>query len=181
MNFFSSALAGFLVVRFPATTYANDATISICSAPGFTGLRDCARSCFDRGACGTLANAISCWVNSQALNSCYCRLDLVPAAESYLSSCVASACSSNPVDIGSAVNLYTSYCSSTALAAAPIPTSSFLGTSQVVPTRTSIGVDTSGSNSNGRGVGGLSQSDKIALGVGLSVPMAALYSYMYEL
>ena len=38
MNFFSSALAGFLVVRFPATTHANDATISICSAPGFTGL-----------------------------------------------------------------------------------------------------------------------------------------------
>jgi hypothetical protein len=61
INFFSSALAGFLVVRFPATTYANDATISICSAPGFAGLRDCTRSCFDRGACGILADAISYW------------------------------------------------------------------------------------------------------------------------
>jgi hypothetical protein len=80
MDLFGSTLAGLFSISFPAIIYADDATISICSAPGFASLRDCAIPCFDHGACGTLAVAIDCWVNDQALNSCYCRSDLIPAA-----------------------------------------------------------------------------------------------------
>lgn len=67
-------------------------------------------------------------LNDQALNSYYCRSDLVPVAESYLSSCVASACSSGIMDIGSAINQYTDYCSSTA--AGPTPITLFATTTQ---------------------------------------------------
>lgn len=118
-------LAGFLLFAFPVITYADDATISICAATDYADLRSCAQSCFDHGACGTLAEAISCWVNDKALNSCYCRSDLIPEAKSYLSTCVASSCS-NTLDIASAVNVYTSYCVDAAAAATATPTSPFL-------------------------------------------------------
>jgi hypothetical protein len=57
-----------------------------------------------------MADKMSC---SNDLDSCYCRADLMPSGLEYLSQCVYSACTSDTVDVTSAINLYSSYCSNT--------------------------------------------------------------------
>lgn len=64
-----------------------------------------------------IAKVISCQtqgINTGALDSCWCRPDLQPRAETYLSTCVSSSCKSGggavTVDVSSAVSIYDNYC-----------------------------------------------------------------------
>jgi len=129
-----------LLVLLPAFILCDASVASLCAAPAFSGLRACAQGCmiYEGGTgCETLAAGISCAVNGYAaLNSCLCRSDLIPVADAYLSKCVASACSSNTVDIGEAISVYENYCSSTG--AAPSPITLVATTTAKVPTATTI-------------------------------------------
>jgi hypothetical protein len=94
----------------PQTIYAGD---------GFKQLRACAQGCFEYNDDGcvrdVIADHVACSYNcfTYALDGCICRPDLQTAAESWLTSCVSSACTDggqSSVDIASAVSLYDGYC-----------------------------------------------------------------------
>jgi hypothetical protein len=92
----------------------------------FSSQKPCARSCFWQNYLGCqidgVASKIGCGYNYcnqntelvGAQNSCYCRTDLQPAAEAYITSCVKSACTvgDSSIDISSAGSIYNYYCSS---------------------------------------------------------------------
>jgi hypothetical protein len=118
MSSFRCVIFLFLLSALQSLIFCQDtATLSICSEPAYSTLRACAQGCL---GCSDLAGDLSCWVNNQALDSCFCRADLIPVAESILSSCVASQCSSNTVDVGEVLGLYVSYCSNTGTPPTPI-------------------------------------------------------------
>src|SRR2546421_446775 len=81
---------------------AADSTLSITGENGFDTARACVQQAFDYWDEGGLWNgALQCQKNRNGayLNSCVCRCDFRPIAESYISSYVKSACSSNTLDI----------------------------------------------------------------------------------
>lgn len=87
------------------------APISIYSRDDFNLQRNCARGCFQ---CANVSNldghdCIAAALSCPAINNCYCRADLQPAAQSILSVCVSSACK-NSIDVASALFIYTDYC-----------------------------------------------------------------------
>jgi len=96
-------------------TYAPLASIT--DAPAFRAERGCVQSCIWANGYRDLNVALQC--NYHWYDACLCRPDLVPLAESFLSSCVNSACSGNPGDIAGAISLSSAYC---AAATNPTPT-----------------------------------------------------------
>ncbi|KAH7111945.1 hypothetical protein B0J13DRAFT_631665 [Dactylonectria estremocensis] len=96
-------------------TRASDTPQSITTLPAYSQQRECATWCFFNGNRGEdlLGHAIGCCTADCAepvANSCYCRADLRPSAVSWLSLCVDTQCSTNAVDVSSAVALYDDYC-----------------------------------------------------------------------
>lgn len=83
-------------------------SVTLNSAPGYAQLRTCGQCCAGYGLCydsERLTNAVACKVNS-----CLCRTDIKPLALNHLSTCIASACSSNTNDITSYQSVYLAYC-----------------------------------------------------------------------
>jgi hypothetical protein len=189
-----------LVLLFYPILASESVLWSISSLDAYASQRACAQKCFyDRDYAGEyytnlIASVISCTTPCQ--ESCCCRPDLQSLAESYLSSCVANLCSTDTLDIESAVSLYEGYCTpkyppattaqeaaTTQTAARPgdsSPQSTILQTSPntYTPSLTSeliAGPTGSGvQNASGGGGSGLSRSDKIALGTGIGVPLLGI-------
>lgn len=98
----------------------------------FSQQQTCVQSCFtnDLSGCTTdiVGSAIGCAFSSctlaenrfGALDSCYCRADLQPAAESFLTSCIKESCTVGDTSliIASAVSMYGGYCTSRGYTAA---------------------------------------------------------------
>jgi hypothetical protein len=171
---------------------------------GFAPARSCMTEAFHAWAGGGLWNgALLCNMNANGayLNECVCRADLLSIGESYISSFVKSACSSDTVDIQSGLSMYDNYCATASPEAAQI-TDVGTGVIQLVtatsglftPTATGSsstsnsarttegltssidGFQTPSPNDGSGGVGksqGLSRSDIIALGVGIGVGLPA--------
>ncbi|ERF71969.1 hypothetical protein EPUS_06528 [Endocarpon pusillum Z07020] len=102
--------------RISATT-----TQTLASLPAFTQQRSCASACFWNGdpdntnaqdvlgiKLGCCANSVTC--EDRAADSCFCRVDLSSLATSWLSTCALHHCSSNAVDVSSAIGVYDEYC-----------------------------------------------------------------------
>ena len=114
----------FFLLSLALLVQCDDLINSMClQSSGYNLLRGCAREClgYSNEVCWILGDYLTCKTPSgKYLNSCLCREDLVPKGQAYLSSCILKSCSSNTVDIGSALNLYSSYCANTGKAATPI-------------------------------------------------------------
>lgn len=101
-------LLSLLLAPFAAT----DATVSLGGQSGYSSQRSCAGDCFTgflNPAGWAIATLLSCQT-SPIYNDCMCRQDLQGSATSFLSSCVSSRCDGDPLDISSAVSIYTAYC-----------------------------------------------------------------------
>ena len=174
--------------------------VSIWSMDGFASARSCMTEAFHAWGSGGLWNgALLCNSgNGGYLNECVCRADLLSIGESYISSFVNSACSSNTADIQSGLSMYDNYCATAYPKAAQI-TSVGTGVIQLgtatsmlfTPTKTgssstsnsarttealtsSIGSQTPIDSSGGAGqFQELTRSDVIALGVGIGVGLPA--------
>jgi hypothetical protein len=96
-------------------------TVSIADMNGFDQARSCVAEAFHLWAGGGLWNgALQCSNDDGGYqDSCVCRCDLRTIGESYISSYVKSACSSNNVDIQSGLLLYDAYCTSALPASCP--------------------------------------------------------------
>jgi hypothetical protein len=112
---FTLPLRSYITLLILASFVSADGTVTLYSLPGYTSQRACAQLCFyGCNYCGIgpwtagLINAIGC--AQPFLDSCMCRTDLFPSASGYLSTCVSSACSSDSVDVNSALSIYGSYC-----------------------------------------------------------------------
>jgi hypothetical protein len=106
-----------LVIHFSSTKAASPQTIA--SLPAFSSLRSCASVCFWNGephrGGDVLGVILDCCGGSVvckdgADNSCFCRADLMAKATNWLSTCVNTKCSSQSVDVASAIALYNGYC-----------------------------------------------------------------------
>ena len=78
------------------------ATVTIDQTNVYLIQKDCVR-----GEMYFLPRRIGC---NSWYNECFCREDTSPLAYSYLSSIIPSLCSSNAVDLTSAIYVYTEYC-----------------------------------------------------------------------
>lgn len=87
-------------------TYAPLASIT--SDAGFKTQRACVQSCIWNNGYKDLNIAMKC--NYHWYDACLCRADLVPVAESFLKSCVNSACSGNSGDMSAAMSVSSAYC-----------------------------------------------------------------------
>jgi hypothetical protein len=179
-------------------------TVSIWSIDGFASARSCMTEAFRPWPAGGLWNGALLCVdgNGGYLNECVCRADLLSIGESYISSFVNSACSSDTIDIQSGLSIYDNYCATAYPKAAQITGVDNTGIIQLstatavlfTPTETGssstsnsakatkdLTSSTDGSQkpspTNGSGVAGqsraLSRSDVIALGVGIGVGLPA--------
>lgn len=72
-------------------------TVSIKSDAGYASERSCAQNCI----CGSddVLHFLGCSNTNGWLNDCFCRADLLSSANSFITSCVKKACSSNPAFI----------------------------------------------------------------------------------
>jgi hypothetical protein len=101
-----------LLIHFITLAWA-DGTVSIASFTSFGVQRLCVKDCLWGGQPGggvALPGYLSC--PAPYSDSCMCRTDLAVTVSTFLSSCVGNFCSSNAVDISSAINLYNNYCNS---------------------------------------------------------------------
>ncbi|KAH6723721.1 hypothetical protein BKA61DRAFT_15079 [Leptodontidium sp. MPI-SDFR-AT-0119] len=96
-------------------------SVSITDESAFSSQRRCAQGCMGSSDSGPLflASELSCAKPYD--NSCFCRSDLQQKAESYLKSCVNSACT-NTLDASSAVSIYDAYCTSAGFVKAAVTT-----------------------------------------------------------
>lgn len=175
-------------------------TVSIWAMDGFASARSCMTEAFHAWAWGGLWNGpLLCSNNNGYLNECVCRADLLSLGESYISSFVKSACSSDTTDILSGLSMYDNYCATaypiadqitsvetgviqlgTATSVLFTPTetgsssaSNFARTTEGLTSSTDgFPTPTNGSGGSGQSQG-LSRSDVIALGVGLGVGLPA--------
>jgi hypothetical protein len=132
----------------------------------FSSQKPCAQSCFTEGpgyvgGCfdDLVGNAIGCvtdnvcGLGSSALapNSCFCRSDLQKAAESFLTSCVKSACTvgDSSIDISSAGSIYDYYCTSLGYPVNALATT----TQESLQATTTVYVTVSCSSANFNGIG----------------------------
>jgi hypothetical protein len=102
------ALFLFLHLITPASA---DGTVSIAAFTSYIVQRLCVKDCLWGGQPGggvNLPGYLPC--PAPFSDSCMCRTDLAVTASTFLSSCVGKFCSSNSVDISSAIDLYSSYC-----------------------------------------------------------------------
>lgn len=142
-------------------------SVSITDQSAFSSQRSCARGCVGSSVSGPLflASKLSCAQPYD--NSCFCRSDLQQKAQSYLQSCVNSACT-NSLDASSAVAVYDAYCTSAGFVKAAVTT----GTQSSFTTSTSTGIgssiETSSVASNTTGatsntIGGLTKAEFIGI------------------
>ena len=109
-------LLGLLFAQFRFTLSASSVQ-TIASADAYPLQRKCVKSCYWSQGCDLVGNILGCdsgCYGTAALDSCWCRPDLQSSAESYISSCVKSMCSTVggevSLDISTAVSLYGGYC-----------------------------------------------------------------------
>ncbi|KEF60102.1 uncharacterized protein A1O9_04952 [Exophiala aquamarina CBS 119918] len=118
-----------LALLLPIITQAQTAYQEIFTLDPFSLQQTCVQYCFTTSLSGcttdVLADAIGCPYNPcdepfQAVDDCYCRSDLQPAAESFLTSCIKESCTVGDVsgNIASASSLYAGYCTSKGFTAA---------------------------------------------------------------
>jgi len=117
---------------------------SVGATDDFPSLKACVQGCF-YGNCGDYVGAaIGCQhgCSSTSSNYCYCREDLVPVANSYLSACVKSSCNVGDyrIDLSSASSIYNGYC--TGLTAITTTVAAATPNSSPSPTRTTQAVIT---------------------------------------
>lgn len=138
----------------------SDSHQSLTSLDALTSLKPCAQNCIANiyclaGSCcwnDFIASAIGCGWNCYgssggALNGCYCRTDLMPVANSYLTGCVKSACTIGDysIDLSSAAGLYNGYCNGLGYYLATTTTADATTTPTLVPGGTTLVVtETSG-------------------------------------
>ncbi|KAH7349065.1 hypothetical protein BKA66DRAFT_576057 [Pyrenochaeta sp. MPI-SDFR-AT-0127] len=167
-----------------------DGSQYIAGIPEYKSLRDCGKWCYNNLP-GDPVDVLGCQQNN--VDSCFCRVDLQSQAESSLSFCVKSACDSQ-VDVTMALNAYSVYCTDRGFTrtAEPPPTPIVLQRSTTMPTpvetdrpiatvtavieKTVISEPSSASSKEilGSEGGGLSRSDRIALGTGLGIPLLGI-------
>jgi hypothetical protein len=102
----------FLLILLVNNSLAIDAPAQILNYEPYLHLRTCAQPCL--GGYATTAQIISViGCGAPYYDSCYCRgmQDLDTQVTSFLSSCVNSQCSSNPMDLSSVFAAYDGYCS----------------------------------------------------------------------
>jgi hypothetical protein len=163
----SKTLVLVLLFYLTITLAQNTNLQTIFSLDIYSSQKPCARSCFTYGytdacwgdyvgsAIGCAANGNCIGVSAAASNSCYCRADLQSAAESYLTSCVKTACTvgDSSIDISSAGSIYNYYCSAENAANVPATT-----TQDGAQTTTTMYVYVTVYRSSGVSAGGLAYS-----------------------
>jgi hypothetical protein len=122
---------------------------SLTSLDALTILKPCAQGCIANiyclaGSCcwnDYIAAAIGCgWgcsiSSGGALNGCYCRTDLMPVANSHLTTCVKSACTIGDysIDLSAASSLYNGYCNNLGYYLATTTTVGAMATPTAAPT-----------------------------------------------
>jgi hypothetical protein len=144
---FKFPLPSYITLLILASFVSADGTVTLYSLPAYTSQRACAQLCFYGCIyCGIgpwtagIRGAVGC--DLPFLDSCMCRTDLFSSASGYLSTCVSSACSSNSVDVNSALSIYGSYCAKANSPATNVATI----TPASVATTTTTTVATSGSS-----------------------------------
>jgi hypothetical protein len=191
---FSLLLAQFVI---GATPSGPTAVISIRSASAFATMKPCARKCLSYEGvyyCGLagysdLGTNLGCGCSPQ--NFCYCDVKAAASASSYISSCVNGGCGTDfPAEVTSAISLYDGYCATANVAAQTTVqdtskssiTSISVTSLKTSPANTVVGEQaqtTSVTTTQDSGTAssekkGLSQSDVIAIGVGLGVGVPSL-------
>ncbi len=121
------------------SSQATDGPQTITKADGYGRQRPCAAFCFESydGPClvDRIGAALGCDYPgcSPVLESCYCRPDLQSIAYSFLSDCITSSCipaGAVTLDLQSASNIYSGYCSAAGYTSMlPPPTSTTKSTS----------------------------------------------------
>ena len=160
-----------LLLTLPFLTPAQDTAAettpqTLFFAPAYSAQLPCAQDCFLYDFAGCEVDAVGsvigchygyCSDNSAQLgapDNCYCRTDLQPAAERWLSTCVQSRCTEGDaaIDVGTAVGLYTSYCASKGFpVAAAAPTASAPAVTAASGTGARTASTGAGSNNAGSG------------------------------
>lgn len=146
-----------LLLLLPLTT-ASTAYESLYTLSAFALQQTCAQACFTQGFAnincytdilGSLLGCPNtpCSATFAAVDACYCRADLQPAAHDLLSACIDTLCSDsigdNAVNLATAASIYSGYCSTRGfIAAVPASntaadTSAQAGAGGVVSTPTS--------------------------------------------
>jgi hypothetical protein len=123
--------------------FVASATVTLTEADAYQSQRPCAKTCFYLGAFSgpdELAQQIGCSMKDIE-NECLCRPDLQAGADSYLKSCVSSACAKNTLDVNSAVSIYDAYCTSAGFQRDSTPASTTSGTDST-PTVTVTAIQT---------------------------------------
>ncbi len=187
-----------------STAAGPTAYVSIASAEPFTTMRPCAAGCLVFSGvwvCGVnsgyhdLGIELSCGCSPQ--NFCYCDPKAAASASSYISSCVNAGCGTEfPGEVSSAIDLYDGYCTTANLAVQTTasevsPVTSSKNTQLAQSTSKTISSSANGAQATVSGEEttetsipetpstaskkkGLSQSDVIALAVGLGVGLPSL-------
>jgi hypothetical protein len=189
MSHFSQLMLLILVpiVLRPAPCLARDnpltQDVSIYSDPGYVTERACGQGCLYYYGVDDLASFIGCATE----NGCFCRADFGTSVSSFLNSCVGSRCSTDSIpntaaEITTAISIYNHYCSAAVgaafvgLSTAAVTTGPAVSSpSMTVATTTNAGVaETNSGTPLTSSPGGLSQSDKIAIGVGLGTGLPSI-------
>ncbi|KAK6524129.1 hypothetical protein TWF694_005791 [Orbilia ellipsospora] len=107
--FFVLFVLGFL----PSVLAQATAAQSLWDDPEWLNQRGCAKGCYSvPNGLDLIAGMFGCpGAPGRGQNKCFCRPDLTGSADTYLSKCVQTACNSNALDLGSAISIYHSYCS----------------------------------------------------------------------
>jgi len=175
-----------LLPLLAVATLASAATQTIASLAAYQSQRSCAIPCFWNGdpdnsyASDTLAIKLECCTDrvscrDRAQDSCFCRADLRPVAASWLSTCVNGYCSSNAVDVVSAVAVYDEYCVGKRVdgpAPAPTPTGSQTGAG--------TGAKTGGAAATATGSGSSSGCDGLRQGIPWWSGLVSLHACCYK-
>jgi len=123
---FEHLLKGCTILLVLASFVSADGTVSINNIPAYSSQRACVQHCLFQGGFNDLGGSLDC--PAPLLDSCICRTDLAFSVSSFLSTCVSSGCTSDTVDIGNALSIYTTYCNG-ATAPANIAAATTPGTS----------------------------------------------------
>ena len=188
------------IYHYLTLTVATDQPAILGTYSPYEELRTCAQPCLGGyDVASQIVFVIGC--PAPYYDSCYCRgmQDLAFTVTSFLSSCVNSGCSSNPVDLASVFACYDSYCEGKGIShiannevttTQEVAATNVITTYQIVaqPTAnneiTQTATSNPGSSGSGSGSGsfggtnsgssGLALSDKIALGVGIGIGVPSL-------
>ncbi|KAK4212285.1 hypothetical protein QBC37DRAFT_195609 [Rhypophila decipiens] len=169
---------------------------SVCQQPGYYSIRPCAQGCV--GCSDSRADQIAFMIGCGHVspNECWCAIDQFTMATSALKDCVSRSCTigaSWESDYSAAEAFYTSYCERAGFTHAGVSgaettvagdgtrsTTVLVGNEPPARTGTVDGGGTGGPGRSGPVTedqgGGLSRSDKIALGVGIGLGLPATFA-----